>query len=174
MPKIKYFAIDPNGVTHTRTSDRIYSHAVVAKHSYDRALAMANDKGWARTDRSNFDYYCQIAAGNHPYAKKHWDEVAYAAHKKTVEWIADYNARMDAANAEDLANAIERTQGHTAESYCEAKRLERVASVEAKKADGYYDRFFCEGWCGRADLAHKLAAKCKNAVDVTILPAQTA
>lgn len=171
MPKIKYFAIDPNGERHTRSSERVYSHAVVYKDDYAKELANASDKGWTKTDRSNFDYNSRIAAGNDPYPHQHWDRVAYAFHEKTDEWIAAHDARMDRENAERLADAKAAIEGHDAASYCEAKRLARVAKIEAKKAAGGYDVFRCAGWCGRLDLAHKLAAK--GGVDTTILPAQS-
>ncbi|RUW96609.1 hypothetical protein EOA27_38580, partial [Mesorhizobium sp. M2A.F.Ca.ET.037.01.1.1] len=67
MPKTVYTAIDPNGVAHTRTTDRTYTHTVVAQRSKAAAMASATDAGWAKTEKSNFEYYVKIASGNDPY-----------------------------------------------------------------------------------------------------------
>ena len=51
-----------------------------------------------------------------------------------------------------------------------------IATVEKQRLYGYFDTFQVVGWCGRPDLATKLAAGARAKpwhVDVTILPVTT-
>jgi len=41
---------------------------------------------------------------------------------------------------------------------------ERAAEIDAVKAAGHYEQYSLCGWCGRPDLAHKLAVKTPGAV----------
>lgn len=171
MPKTNYFVTDANGVKHTRSSDRVYTHAVVSKGDYAKHIAQANAQDWNKSERSNFKYYVSIAEGRDPYPSKPWDRVAYAWANKSEEWIAEHDARMEANNAERVVDAKARVEGHTVESYCEGERLARIARIEQAKAEGHYDKFFCAGFTGRLDLAQKLAAKTPG-IEVTILPVE--
>jgi hypothetical protein len=55
--------------------------------------------------------------------------------------------------------AAERLMGaETVEQFIELHRAAQVAKVEQQKAEGAFDRFGDCGWCGRLDLAQKLAA----------------
>ncbi|TJV68607.1 MAG: hypothetical protein E5X76_28925 [Mesorhizobium sp.] len=150
MPKTVYIAIDPNGVEHTRTTDRIYTHIVVAQRSKAAALASANDKGWRATERSNYEYAQKIAAGDDPYPARTY----MSADRFTAEQIAEEQARVDAENAKRLAQALADTSV-TLERYHLDRLAERVARAEA----GDYVSYVNHGWCGRHDLALKLAAK---------------
>ena len=81
--------------------------------------------------------------------------------------------------AENADRHPERVAGHTPESYAEAQRAARVASVEAQKAKGFFDEYVNWGWCGRADLALKLLAKAQGSTwydgsSAVILVAETA
>lgn len=156
MPKTHYTATDPNGAVHKRSTDRrVYTHTVVFLPSYEADMANATHKDWAKTDASNFNYYTRSAAGlNAPrnYRAEHPD-------KWTAEEIAESQAWSDEENAKRIARGREETSGHTLESYIAAKRAERVQFIEDRKAAGYYRTYQNAGWCGRLDLAQKLATK---------------
>lgn len=167
MAKITYTATDAAGHVHTRKSERGYTHTVVALPSFDFDMARATDKGHAKADSSNYDYYVQVAAGQRL-------RVCYrSAEKWTAEEIAEEKAWIDAANAKAIADAKEKVDGVTCGEYIRIKQAERVSAVHRSKAEGYYRAWRNMGWCGRADLAQKLAATCQNArfAKVAILPA---
>lgn len=152
MPKTVYTAIDPNGVEHKRTtSDRTYTHTVVAQRSKAAAMVGATAIGWAKTDRSNFEYYVQIASGNDPYPARNY----MTSDRFTAEQIAGHQAVVDADNAKRVAEAKATTDGVALADYLAAKLAERFARVEA----GDYVSYVNHGWCGRHDLALKLASK---------------
>jgi hypothetical protein len=147
MPKIKYSATDANGLVHTRTSARVYTHMVAVRPSYDYAISRArrHGKNDASNFAENFAYYTQqIAQGGYYTTPQSWH---------TPESFAAENARH-------VERAIEALHGAaTADEYAAIMIAKAVADVEAKKAEGYYDTLGSAGWCGRPDLADKLAAK---------------
>lgn len=153
----KHFIIDPAGVVHTRNStSRTYSHAVIARRSYDSALASAEAYRCP-----NYEYYRSIADGTSRHlAPRSW---------QTADQHA---ARLKAAVATALADL---NGAESAEAYVAAKRAEAVARVEADEAAGEFDEWSVLGWAGRPDLADKLAASSRNRgcwADVTVLEAQ--
>lgn len=145
MPKTTYTVTAPNGAVFTRKSDRVYTHAVLCQDSYE---------GWMQTydaiwevDKSNFRYAEKIVATNGEYlAGKVYNE--------------EQRERVEAANAKRLANAKAEVETHkTANAFAAAMRALRVASLNAKLKAGGFDGWMVEGFCGRHDLAVKLAAK---------------
>jgi hypothetical protein len=143
MPKIKYSATDANGLVHTRTSARVYTHMVVARPSYANAVASASAP-WMSTAKSNFKYYSDIISG-----------------REDARFTSVERATEELGGATTLARYVEIL-------------IERaLAAVEKSKAEGRYDRFFDKGWCGRPDLADKLAAKARSEgyAEVAILEA---
>lgn len=169
--KINYIATDANGLTHTRsTKSRSYTHMVVIKRSYDAAIAAASDRHWAKTDASNFDYYLRIAEGR----SSHYPSTRYCPQypeRYDAAAIADEEARLSASDAAKVVEAKAVVEGHTVASYVAQQLAKRLARVEALKAEGYYDRWCDAGWCGRLDLAHKLAGSQKNVAATAILAA---
>jgi hypothetical protein len=159
MAKTIFTAIDPNGVEHKRTSDRrTYTHTVVFQKSYAKALERASQL--YKVDGENFDYYVELAAGQHQRVTP--DSGYHASY--SAEFIANARANQIAENERRQASAKETIEGHTRESYQRLKRDERVAEVERGKANGHLDHdWFNAGWCGRLDLAQKLAAGYDNA-----------
>lgn len=139
----KHTAIDQNGHAHTRNSaNRVYTHCVVARRSYENALAIANDP-WS-VDASNYRFHLAFIDGTSEFlAKKSW---------QTEE-------QHQAANAENIADAKDNLAGCNSLADYRAKlKAKRIAGVEAAKAQGFYDKLVCLGWCGRRDLAEKSAA----------------
>lgn len=171
MPKTKFTATDPAGVIHTRTTERTYEYTVVTLPCYEGDVAFYASESWDKSEAKNFRYYRQIAAGNDPYPARQWrDDPA----RFTAEEIAESLAHAEAENAKRLADAIEKVAGHAdAASYCAGQRAKRLAAVEQRKAEGYYQIWQNAGWCGRLDLASKLAQKCSGSrtAAVQILPA---
>lgn len=172
MAKTKYFAIDANGVEHTRSSERVYTHTVVYKASYEHALASAMSKEWDKQEARNFAYYVALANRTHEHAQ-YVRSTAYHPSYTAVQ-IDAMEARKQAEIEKRIVDAAERIKGFAdAAAWCAAERADRVAGVEKNKAEGYYDKWFNAGWNGRLGLAQTLANKCSNAAEVQILEAKT-
>jgi hypothetical protein len=145
----KYFVIDPAGVKHARTTkSRAYTHAVLARPSYEQTLAGVQDRNHPetiRTDKSNYQFNLALVDGTSRWLiKPDWqkDEAAHAA---------------DCARK--VADAKERLEGCLSFEDYRAKLLqEAINHVEKAHSEGYYDKWQCKGWSGRPDLAAKLAA----------------
>jgi uncharacterized protein (DUF427 family) len=145
----KHFVIDQNGKKHTRTSQgRVYSHCVIVRDVYELALARAQIGTRLNANYiSNFNYYVSLAAGTNEHSKPwSWEKPEDAA-----ERIAKQRAKAE----KEIAGIA------TPAQYLEKLIAEDIAAVEKQKAEGKYDEFGVYGWCGRRDLAKKLAAKCR-------------
>src|SRR5690606_28668068 len=105
----------------------------------------------AKQDGKNYDYNVQLAAGTHPHVqpRNHAWHPSYSA-----EWIANYQKDEAEQNAKRIAEAKALTSV-SRDQYIANLLAKRIAAVEA--AD--YVKFTNLGWCGRRDLADKLAAK---------------
>ena len=151
MSKTTYIATAPDGTIGKRTTEnRIYTHAVIGRHSYEKDLAGAHDKGSQKADGQNWDYHMALAAGTHEHCKfQHLDDDAHRA-----EWAA-------------FAAAFPTRAG-----YIETQHAARVARVQDRKAEGYYEVWHTLTWCGRLDLAQKqIGANSKYWVDLQVVPA---
>lgn len=150
MAKTAYIAIDANGTTHTRNSDRVYTHTVVYRQSKADRMAYATSKDWRDADGKNYDYAAACIANG-----KHLNLMSFA-----------HYANDTARHAKDVQESVAHNRGLTREDYISTRQAERVAIVEATDFSVWHNA----GWCGRLDLAQKLAAKFS---DVAILPATT-
>lgn len=150
MPKKTYIATAPDGSEHKRTSEsRTYTHAVIGRRSHAAQLASANSKSTQVQDGENWDYYMECAAGLHEHATSKW-----TTEKERATW-----AGFAAANPDRAA-------------YVRGMHEHRIASVEERKAAGYYDAWHAITWCGRPDLAGKqIAANATYWVDLQAVPA---
>jgi hypothetical protein len=169
-----FHAVDANGVVHTRSSkSRVYTHTVVSKPSYGYALAAAQSPDWTKTDRRNLDYYDTIAQGRDPYPRKCYRQDH--PEKWTPEQIEEERVAVEAENARRVQEAIDTVANRTVEQWLADKKAERIERVEKLKAEGYYDSWGNAGWCGRFDLAQKLAHAEKSkahVAEVAILVAE--
>lgn len=151
----KYFVIDANGKKHTRGSKRTYTHAVLYRESKDAAIRLANVK--PRWHNENFWYHHAFLDGSSKWLAR-------------TEWEVDYEARVK----HDIERAREALKGcKTPDEWWELQRGEALADIEAKD----FGVWHAEGWCGRYDLAQKLAhgvAARERVLDVIILPAEVA
>ncbi|MDX0267663.1 hypothetical protein GOC13_07450 [Sinorhizobium meliloti] len=151
MAKKTYIVTDPKGVQHTRKTDRVYTHAVVAQRSFDHDFC--NAAALWPVDANNFEYSQKIVASNGECS----------ALKIYPTYDAAAVERIHTENANRLERATVEVELHkTARAYQEAKAKERVANVNDKRAKGFYDQWFVLGFCGRRDLAEKLRASNLN------------
>lgn len=135
----KHFVIDPTGKKHTRTSqNRVYSHCVLTRRSETASLARATGADHARSDRNNFDYYIALVNGTHKHCKSLYSS------DDPVKRIEDAKVSLNGAT--------------TFEAYSTAQQIARVEDILQRKSAGYFTAFEVAGWCGRRDLAEKLAA----------------
>lgn len=149
----------PTGATFTRTTvSRSYSHMVVAVHSVasERRGAEQSTRDYFKR---NHKYYEEIVRGGHkeqpiPPSGFHptrgmTDPANYAA----------YVARIDANNAQRVIDSTEwlakGVEGMVAEALAKFDaNLATSKYLSADRTERYYDA----GWCGRLDLAEKLAS----------------
>lgn len=157
----KHTATCPNGAIVRRTSaTRVYTHVVVARHSYAHDLAGAQrvgEPGAKDHIASNFEYYRQYLDGTSEFLQRR-------------EWHTDESyERERKASIERAEQALNGTT--TVEEYRAMLKAQALARVADRKAAGYYDKFEALGWCSRPDLAAKLANSKRGELydDVTIL-----
>jgi hypothetical protein len=147
----KYVVTDANGKKHTRNSDRVYSHAVLYRDSKEHDLKWATTRGVYQIE--NFWHTFEIANGTskwlepQPWEKNHAERAA-----REIE--AAKNALRGCKHPDEL---------------WELQKAEAVAAIEAKD----YSVWKLKGFCGRRDLAEKLALQCR-AAQVIILPVEVA
>lgn len=140
MAKTSYFAIDANGKKHTRKSERGYSHTVVYQSIKSEDMAWATSSDWRKTDGENYDYSAACIKNG-----KHMNLMGFAHYQNDT-----------GRHAKHVAESIDFIRGaKSREEFMSDRQAERVASVEARD----YSVWHNAGWCGRLDLAQKLAAK---------------
>lgn len=154
MPKTTYTVTAPTGEVLTRTSqNRIYTHAIIGRHSYEAAMQRANRI--SAVDKDNHDFYVEMANETHRLAERR-------------EWHTVEQHAAEIAKYKTLA-----AQAPNRDAYAELQRSIRVQAVEALKKSGFYERFVAMTWCGRPDLAQKELGKYSSAgsyVDVQAVP----
>lgn len=154
----KFTAIDPNGTVHTRNSkSRTYTHMVVGLPSCLVALRSAISSNFRKLNKSNFYYHKALADGTSKFlTKSGWEDDAQHA------------ARCD----REIKQATDFLRGcTTADEYADMQMHRMINVMHKRASDGYYDTYQSLGWCGRADLAHKLklSSENQNWIGVTII-----
>lgn len=156
MPKTTFIAIDPAGVTHKRTSqNRTYSHTVVFLPSYDAALAKASEP--YAGDGENWAFASQMVA---------WGGI-YGGERKP--WHTDEGIARDLARYQELLGEYA-----SAKEAIAGERQKRIDRIEACRAEGFFEKWQNAGWCGRADLAYRLASSLVSVARIEILEARVA
>lgn len=149
-----FTATDAAGRVHTRTSDRReYTHTVVFLPSFALDMARADrDRGH---DGEDWDFACRMVAWGGVFngVRKPW-----ATDEQIAAELADYTAKASKYTSREEAIT--------------GRRAKRVAFVNERKEAGYYATWQNAGWCGRLDLAQKLAARTNDAAKVDVLPAK--
>ena len=146
MAKSKTFlATMPDGQVAKRTSrTRTYEYMVAIRLSYKEALMSA--KQLRDTDISNFQY-----------CRRESDAATAKYNPSKASWrVGETDEEYFAKNATEIEDC------KTGADYQRKLIKKRIAEVEKAKAAGYYDKWGSAGWCGRLDLAQKLAAKEQN------------
>lgn len=129
----------PCGAIATRKTARNYSHVVICREDLTaRRAALAI----VRSEESNFNFYRKIAETGVGNCYRHGNglmssPITQADHDKYSALIATHK---------------------TAQAFAEHCAAERVAQHDAKHGDAAVGPWYIAGWCGRADLAEKLAA----------------
>jgi hypothetical protein len=128
---------DPSGKVHTRTTKRTYTHVVFARQSRDWHLKDAQSRPYHHT--ANFWYHKAFVDGTSKWLERHgWE--SEEQHKKRVE--------QDVKRAKYCLRGCE-----TPDELWELIKVEQMEAFE--KID--FDKWHVMGWCGRLDLAQKLA-----------------
>ncbi|WP_171454591.1 hypothetical protein [Serratia marcescens] len=141
--KTKYFAIDANGARHTRTTARTYTHMVVVCHNLERMRQSASSEAERKSHGKNFDYHAREAGPNPQFSNT---PEQMAEHRRIAEMGRDH--------------------------YIEICVLSGIERINKAGVGEYADQWRDFGWCGRLDLAQKLAAKWAHYGKVEILEAQ--
>ena len=153
---MKYFVTDANGVKHTRNSHRTYTHVVLYRDSKEAALRLAERK--EQFFDENFWYYHAFLDGTSRWLERSPWEKDEDQYKRRVE--------------KDIERSRYFLRGcKTPDELWSITLAERLGAIE--KTD--FNAWAVEGWCGRHDLAVKLAhkANCSYRVkEAVILPVE--
>lgn len=128
---------DPSGKAYTRLTNLTYTHVVFARRSREQAMKDAQSKPYHHA--ANFWYFKDKVDGT-----SHWLE------KKSHESDEQHKARVE-REVDEAKLAIRGCK--TPEELWELVKVEQMEAFE--KID--FDEWHLMGWCGRLDLAQKLA-----------------
>ena len=145
----KFIATDRNGKVHRRTSaNRMYTHMVVSR-------PMIREFAIHPHDRDNFWYFMAFIDGTSKWLeRKPWEDEEKHKARCEVEVQRAREALGDARTFEDHVKNMK-------------------ARHEAWAASVKVDDFSAEGWCGRLDLAQRLASSLSGRrAEVVILPVE--
>jgi hypothetical protein len=137
--KIKLTATLPNGEVIDRTTARTYTHVVVYTINEAKMMAACWTPQNEKQERQNFVYYAQCAAGEHDHAR---------VHEGAPEWKAS-SAATCRKNGEDMM-----AEFPTVEAFVAGRKARSEYHARKQINAGWH----IAGWCGRPDLAQKLAA----------------
>lgn len=140
MTKTTYTATDPNGVVHTRKSERTYVATVVYQLDREAYYTNARSERTRYLHKRNGQYNLDCIANG-----KHLSHMGFKHYASDAE-----------RQARDVADSKERLAGATtADEYADMRVAEELARLDATDWTIWHNA----GWCGRMDLAVKLAAK---------------
>lgn len=133
-----------DGATFKRTSaNRIYSHAVIVTTLIADRMADAEQGG--RADyKMNFKFYAQLADGTSEFLARNGNQFPRG---KDDDRIQEAQAWLDRGEQGEIDRHVRAEQDYIAKA--------------PKTADGL-SVITCAGWCGRYDLAQKLAGSVKH------------
>lgn len=152
MAKTRKHSATFDGCTFTRGSQsRIYTHAVLIRYSTaeERVKCEADAR---RSFHTNLDYHQQYAAGTSEFLRRNSWETEAQHLERTTKNVAEARAW--------LALGVE---GHVAAALARFDANIVKHPYPTSDGAGFYS---CAGWCGRLDLAQKLASSC-NGIIVT-------
>lgn len=138
MAKPITYTAETQGFTFTRKSHRTYTHAVLVQES-KRADREACERSARQSWHMNLAYHQACAEGRNPTAARFLDQ--YPPARLEADRVAAQEW-LDMGEAGHVAAALARHDARAA---------------EVKTLDDGDTYFTCAGWCGRLDLAGKLA-----------------
>lgn len=152
-----FYVVDPQGKVHTRSSmGRTYTHTVVVRPGrakVDRYFAkveptaQAAGESYDRTVDESKGIFPNREQWRGPKALQGWQDFA-------IKYLAE-----DAVYSRGRDAVIEKARAHA------------LKIAQDYEASGSWDRYANAGWCGRPDLAQKLAAQ-QTGEQVVILDAK--
>lgn len=145
----KFIATDRNGKVHRRNSvNRTYTHMVVSR-------PMIREFAIHTHDRDNFWYHMAFLDGTSKWLeRKPWE----------TDEQYQTRAKYEVERSERALDGARTFEDHV-------KNMR--ARHEAWAASVRFDDFSAEGWCGRLDLAQKLASSLSGSrAEVVILPVE--
>lgn len=147
MAKPTSYTAEHQGFTFARKSHRTYTHVVLVQES--KAADRERCERHAHSAfQQNVAYYTELASGVNKLAAKYPDQ---------------YTPERIAADTEDAKAWLAKGEaGHVADAL--ARHDARAVEVKTLPDGDTY--FTCAGWCGRLDLAGKLAGKHAGSVIV--------
>lgn len=137
----KYTAVAPDGTILKRTTQRrVYTHMVAVLPNYTHAMNVAMIV--RNQDRENFVYWERLVR---------MDEFAAYDTAETRQTVIDRVTVYMRAKNDWVPDA--------AQMYADDQACDRLARVNKANAQGYYDTYGTMSWCGRRELAEKVAAR---------------
>ena len=167
MAATKYLAIDSLGAEHTRSSARVYTHTVVIMRDYGRMVANAKayhaSKEAIASQTRAFNYELSIATGNDPHPEHDYVKVGERFERAFTEASAARQALRVAKSTAAIEGGLEGFR---------ARRLANdLGNLAERNARGEFSTWGSVGFCGRLDLAQKLAAQyVGDGTKIEILP----
>lgn len=158
MTKLNYIAKHEGSIVGTRSSSRIYTHAIVVQY----------DEAWYR-ERAHSLAYAEQCNCKRDFAY-YTETVVRGVEGELARW--KYTSRKDAE--ERLAKA-ERIVALGYNGWVAERLQANIADHEKIVANGGFTPAIVT-WCGRPDLAHKEAAKRRGERDIAkvwIVPVET-
>ena len=127
------YTVTFNGQTFTRKSERTYTHLVLATSNLEHAISSVHERANSNTFLRDYQYYCREA-----------DETTrkYSHSEKETALFKEIAAKALEQHRQDVI----------------AKDL---ATIEAHRLAGDFEKFNVVGWCGREDLAEKSASSAR-------------
>lgn len=130
----------PCGRIETRTTAREYSHVVIARRNLVKEREVAGRI--CPVDIRNFSFYLKLVQVGVGGTYRH-----------------DNGLMSSPISQRDYDNAKAMVEGCAdGQQFAEKCRDKRLADHDALHGNAEAGKWFVEGWCGRADLAAKLAA----------------
>jgi hypothetical protein len=156
MAKTKYIARYDGKIVGTRKTERTYQFAVVTQISEARARDYAYNYKATSSDRDDHNYYGKVVSVG---VGGIWDTDRGWTYTVDQRQFDDCSATWF---------------GGDFDAYVAWLRERAIKDFEARLADGAFEPAIA-GWCGRRDLAQKLAAEqSKHRTVLAIVPAELA
>lgn len=177
MAKNKYKVTSEFG-TFTRSTDRTYTHLVISKGTDPERIKRQAAESLAYSEKQLAKYTAAVElAEKNPGMRV---EIEDGASYNSAEWLRA-NRKPRGTMRLIVDNGKQYQQGFTLAQWIEYRDDVReeiaghAAALEAKLARNAAEQYGIEGWCGRKDLADKLAATVlkREALNVHILEVAT-